>query len=135
MHPNEVIVRSLYEARAERNEIKIAEVLTDDVVWHEPGDLDYSGDYVGKQRVLDYLRKLLEVTEDTFQLTTTEFLCTDRYAAVLIDWSAQRKGTRSEGKEIAVYKLSNGRVSEVWFFPEVADEEALAEVFSLGDDA
>lgn len=134
MHPNEVIVRSLYEARAERNEAKIAELVTDDVVWHEPGDLDYSGDYIGKQTVLKYLRKLLDVTEDTFQLTPTDFLCTDQYAAVLIDWSAQRKGTRSEGKEIAIYKISDSRVAEVWFYPEVADEEALARVFSFSDE-
>ena len=48
MEPKERVVRELYEARARRDWSAVRPLLAEDVVWHEPGDEDYSGDYRGR---------------------------------------------------------------------------------------
>jgi uncharacterized protein len=129
---NEKTVRALYDARARRDWAEVRTLLNDDVVWHEPGEEDYSGDHVGGDSVTAYVEKLVEITEGTFQLEPREFLVTRDHVAARIEWWATRGGTRSEGNEIAVYRLSNGRVAEAWFYVDGHDPGAVSEVFSFG---
>ncbi|MBA2615960.1 MAG: nuclear transport factor 2 family protein [Actinobacteria bacterium] len=128
---HEDVVRKLYEARKRRDFARAAELLAEEVVWHEPGDFDYSGDYRGRQATASYLAKLAEVTEGTFLLEPQEMISTEEHVATVVRWSAGRGGSRAAGKELAVYRFADGKVGEVWFFTEHDDDE-VAEVFSFG---
>ena len=41
-------------------------LVTEDVVFHEPGAESYSGDYAGPDALIDHFDRLLEQTEGTF---------------------------------------------------------------------
>ena len=128
---NSAVVRRLYTARAAGDFDEVARLLSDDIIWHEPGAFDYSGDYVGKDAVLGLLRALAEATSGTFKLTPGAVLTTREYAVTIIHWSAERGDRRAEGDEVAVYRLSDGRVAEAWFFPEIKDAAEHDAVFTL----
>ena len=104
-------------------------LFAEDIVWHEPGEEDYSGDYRGTAEVVDLLQKLVAVTEGTFQLVPEAFLNAVEHSAVLVRWWAERGGKRSEGNEIAVYRFRAGEIAEVWFHPDGYEQEALSAVF------
>ena len=106
-------------------------MLADDVVWHEPGNYDYSGDHRGNAAVVALLRGLAEATAGTFTLAPGEVLTTREYAVTVVHWSAERAGMRAEGDEVAVYRVRAGQVAEAWFFPEISDSAEHDAVFAL----
>ena len=134
MHENGDIVRRLYAARAAGDFEEVGRLLADDVVWHEPGRFDYSGDHAGKEAVLELLRRLSTATEGTFTLAPGDVLTTREYAVTIVHWSAERDGMRAEGDEVAVYRLRDGRVAEAWFFPEITDAAEHDAVFALSSE-
>jgi ketosteroid isomerase-like protein len=122
-------IRDLYDARSRRDWGAVRALLAEDIVWHEPGEEDYSGDYRGRDDVVGLLEKLVEVTEGTFQLAPQTFLNSEEYSAVLVRWWAERGGRRSEGNEIAVYRFRDGTIAEAWFHPDGYEQESLSAVF------
>ena len=130
MHRNEEAIRELYAARARRDWPAVGSLLADEVGYHEPGEEDHSGDYRGRDEVVALLEKLVAVSEGTFQLEPEGFLNLQEHSAVLVRWWAEREGRRSDGYEIAVYRLSDGKIAEVWFYNEPSDAEAFSAVFA-----
>jgi uncharacterized protein len=131
MDPKERAIRELYDARARRNWDAVGSLLADEVGWHEPGNEDHSGDYRGRDDVVALLRKLVAVTEGAFQLEPEAFLNLDEHSAVLVRWCAERAGKRSDGREIAVYRFSGDRISQVWFYNEPSAPDEFSAVFAF----
>ena len=129
---NEQAIRDFYEARARRDWAGVGALLADEVGYHEPGDEDHSGDYRGRDEVVALLAKLVAVSEGTFQLEPEAFLNMQQHSAVLVRWWGERQGRRSDGYEIGVYRISDGKIAEVWFYNEPSDAEAFSAVFAFG---
>jgi uncharacterized protein len=130
--PKERAIRDLYEARARRDWEAVKTLFADEIGWHEPGEVDHSGEYRGRDDVVALLQKLVEVTGGTFQLEPEAFLNAVDHSAVLVRWSAEREGRRVEGNDIAVYRFRDGKIAQVWFHDDGYDQEAFAAVFRFG---
>jgi hypothetical protein len=50
---------------------------------------------------------------------------------VVVRWWAERQGRRSDGSEIAVYRLDDGKIAQVWFYNEPSEQEAFSAVFAF----
>jgi len=131
MDVNERTIREFYEARARRNWEGVASLLSAGIVYHEPGEEDHSGDFKGRDEVVALLAKLVGVTEGTFQLDPDGFLNLDHHSATVVNWSAERGGRRSEGRELAIFRIEDEKIAEVWFYNEPADPEAFSAVFAF----
>lgn len=132
MDPKERAIRDLYDARARRDWDAIPVLFAGEIAWHEPGEQDHSGEYRGPDKVVELFSKLVAVTGGSFQLVPEAFLNSIDHSAALIHWWAERGGTRSEGKEIAVYRFRDGRIAEVWFHMDAYDQAAFSAVFGYG---
>jgi hypothetical protein len=55
------LIRDFYAARARRDWAAVRGLLATDVVWHEAGDEDYSGNHHGQDEVTALLQQLVEV--------------------------------------------------------------------------
>jgi hypothetical protein len=62
------LISDFYAARARRDWVAVRELLATDVIWHEAGDEDYSGDHRGRDAVTALLQQLVEVTDGSFRL-------------------------------------------------------------------
>ena len=115
-HPNAALVRRLYEARDRNDEDAIRSVLSDSVVWHEP-DVggEHTGDLRGPDAVLAMIRDARRRTGGTFTLRPREIVANGEHGVALVDWSAVLEGETLEGKEVAVYRVRDGRIVEVHF--------------------
>jgi uncharacterized protein len=127
----ERVIRELYDARTRRDWEAVGSLLAETVGWHEPGEEDHSGSFRGRDEVVALLEKLADVTDGTFQLVPEGFLNLREHSAVAVCWWAERAGRRSEGHEIAVYRIEDGKVAEVWFYNEPSDADALSAVFAF----
>ena len=124
MQSNEEMVRVLYEARNRGDLEAVRSMLADDVVWREP-DLDnpHTGDLHGLDAVLGMIQEAQRITGGTFHLVLREVMAHGEHAIALIDWSAQRDGEAIEGKEVAVYRVRNGKIVEVFFHVDDPDDD------------
>jgi hypothetical protein len=84
--------------------------------------------------VLALLRRLVAATGGTFSLVPREVLETQQYAVAIVHWSAERKGTRAEGDEIAVYRIRGGRIVEACSSQRSPTRPRHDVVFSLAGD-
>ena len=121
-HPNVALIRRLYEARDRNDEDATRSVLSEDVVWHEP-DVGggHTGDLDSPDGVLAIIRDARGRTGGTFKLVPREIVANGEHAVALVDWSAVRHGKTLEGKEVAVYRVRDGKVVEVHFHQDDQD--------------
>ncbi len=121
-HPKVALIRNLYEARDRNDEDAIRSVLSEDVVWHEP-DVggEHTGDLRGPDAVLAMSWDARGRTGGTFKLRPQEIVANGEHAVVLVDWSAERDGETLKGKEVAVYRVRNGKIVEVHFHQDDGD--------------
>jgi ketosteroid isomerase-like protein len=118
------VVRRLYEAREAHDLEATARLIAQDVIWHEP--YEYLGTLRGRDAVMNAIRQSMVETHDTFTLQLTDLLASDEHVVALVDFSAERHGGRMSGREIGVFKVANGQITEVWFYT-AEDPDAVSE--------
>jgi ketosteroid isomerase-like protein len=118
MHPNERLLRREYDARAQRDDASLATLLTEAVVWHVPGRSAISGEYRGKDEVMEYVRRRRDLAADTFELTLHDVLANDEHGLVIASGRAKRRGKAVEWRAHGLYRFEDGKIAECWLLPE-----------------
>jgi ketosteroid isomerase-like protein len=121
--PVEVLVRDLYEARARGDLRAVREMLAEDVRWHEPELGEHTGDLRGAEAMLGMIHEAQRRTGGTFRLTVREAIQHGEQVVALVDWSSVSGGEVLEGREIAIYRVRDGRVTEAWFHPNNLNDD------------
>ena len=127
-HPNEDRMRKGYEAFAAGDFATLDELFDDNIVWHTPGNNSLSGDYEGKQAVYDFFGKIMEVTGGTFRLELHDVLANDEHGVALAVATGQREVKSLEDRQVQVFHLRGGKVTESWNHP--GDQSAVDEFLS-----
>jgi ketosteroid isomerase-like protein len=127
-HPNEELVRRLYQARERRDDPEIRRILAQNVRWHDPYPAPFGGDFHGVDDVVNGLFAAIENELEGSGLDLHDVVANDRHAVALINWWASRGGRRMDSREVGVYHIEDGKVTEVWFMTE--DPQRATEFFS-----
>jgi len=118
-HPNVVKMRRGYEAFSKGDmETLRNEIFASDVVFHVADSGPLNGDYKGTEEVLGYFAKLVEETGGTLAIEVHDILANDEHGVALVQISAQRAGRRIDQKQVHVFHISDGAITESWGFPE-----------------
>ena len=107
---------------------KVSDFFADDVVWHIGGRGPLAGDYRGKDEVLGFLAKTLEMTGGTFTLEIHDVLANDEHAVALVVARGEREGKTLEDRQAHVLHIKDGKVTEYWGHP--GDQYAIDEFLS-----
>jgi ketosteroid isomerase-like protein len=126
MHPNEALIRKLYEAREQDDLDTVRAILATDVKWHDPYPPPYGGDLVGADAVIGQV--FAAAKETATRLKLHDILASDEHAVALVEWSARISERTIDGREVGIYHVQDGRVTEVWFFLE--DPQKYAKFFT-----
>jgi ketosteroid isomerase-like protein len=124
-HPHEDLVRKGYDAFSAGDMTAIRELLDPHVAWHSGGHNALSGDYRGVEEVLGFFGRTMELTQGSFRASIEEVLVNDQGAAVVQRSSAQRNGKSLDDRGVQLFRISDGKVVEVWQYwgdPYAADE-------------
>jgi ketosteroid isomerase-like protein len=91
------------------------ELFTPDIVWHQGGRNQTSGDYRGADQVIGLFGKLFQLTDGTFKVEVHDVLASEEHAVVLAGVQAQRAGkTLAHGEYSHVCHFRDGKLSEAW---------------------
>ena len=77
------------------------------------------------------MRKLSEISDGTLTLEPQEVIVTDDHAAARTRWWAEPDGVHVEGNEIGVYRFTDRKIAEAWFWYDGRDRVAHDIVFSI----
>jgi uncharacterized protein len=117
-HPNEDLLRRGYAAFGVGDLETVFGILSDDILWHNGGSNQVTGDYRGHEEVMGFFGKLIELTGGTFQLDIHDVLANDTHGVVLVTAHAERDGQPMAAREVNVWHLADGKATEFWVFPE-----------------
>ena len=121
------IVRDYFEAVATGNIPKLPELLSETLVWHQPGASDLSGTYKSRDAVFGLIGQFMERSQGTFKFDSIgNILANGDFVAVTLNFSGKRDGRSMAMAGIDVLRIENGKIQEVWLF---SDDQAAEDAF------
>ena len=113
-HPNVARIRDGYAAFAKGDFAVLNDLFAEDLVWHNGGRNQLSGDYRGRDAVYGSFGKLAEVTEGSFHLDLHAVFADDEHGAALVVSTASKGGRSITTNEAHIFHLRDGKVVEFW---------------------
>lgn len=122
-HPNLEAARAGYEAFGRGDLARVSELFADDLKWHVGGSNTISGDYEGKDAVLELFATVVKESSGSFQNDVHDILANDEHGVALVTSSGQRGDKTLNVRAVHIFHMDNGKMTEFWNFPE--DQAAL----------
>jgi uncharacterized protein len=122
MHPNEALIRASYEAMARHDGAYLANLLAPDARWVICGEGPLSGTYTGQDEIFRVWKMVAAQTGGGLQLDIQDVLANDERAVVLVTARGERKGHSLKERQVAIFELTGGHVTEARFLYENPDE-------------
>lgn len=108
------LVESYLEASERGDQAAMLAAFADDFVYHVFGRSPVSGVTEGQSAALDYYRKMVELSDGTYELTGVEDLMTSENAAALVvNETVERKGKSLNWKRVVLFKFRGDLISEI----------------------
>lgn len=90
-----------------------------DVVWHQPGDNQFSGTHESAQAVFGMIGGMMQVSAGTFKIDeVSSIMANGDQVAAILKFSAQRDRVGMSMSGVDVMTVSNGQIKEVWLYSE-----------------
>lgn len=117
-------VSLFYAALAQGDFETVGTLLSDDLIWHQPGKGAVSGIYSGKQNVFAHLGKMAQLSNGTFAIDQVDYVTENGDLVVAaVAFAVPASGYSMEMKGVDLFRFEDGLIKEVWLFSERIDEE------------
>ena len=110
-HPNAAIVRRMSEAMSHGDMQQTAEMLADDVIWHEIGSRD-------PVRGKEALRSRMSGGDYTITYAVHDVVANDDHTITLGEATATRDGRSLTYRTAEIYHVRDGKIVERWAFSD-----------------
>jgi ketosteroid isomerase-like protein len=112
------LVRRGYQAFIAGDMEWLNEHLHERVVWHVPGHNLLSGDYRGRENVLGFFARSVQIALPEFDIH--DVVASDDHVVALttVRWRRNDNNETFEGRSSQVFHLDGGQVLEVWTMGE-----------------
>jgi ketosteroid isomerase-like protein len=115
-HPNEAIVRKMFEAYGRGDYDILRSLLYDDVVYHIPGKNVFSRDYVGHGDVFElWEQQKQRMGGKPYRIEISDMLVSDRHVVALTRVEAESAGRTITWQGANVYTIREGKITEARF--------------------
>ena len=120
------IAKSYIKAAQTGDQALLASVVSQDVVWHQPGNNQFSGTHKGLAAVGAMLGRMMDISRGTFTIYKADhFMANGNWVAVSLAFKAQREGAKVDQPGVDLLRIENGRIVEVRLFSsDQAQEDA-----------
>jgi ketosteroid isomerase-like protein len=89
-HPNVARITDAYAAFAKGDLAVLEDFFAEDVLWHEGGRNQITGDYRGREAVFGLFGKLMEITEGSLRVDPHAVFADDEHGVALVVVTAKR---------------------------------------------
>jgi len=112
-YPHATLIRHAYRDFESGDIDLLRVVMADDAVWHEPGRSVLAGDYKGTKEILEFLRRLHELSGGTLRVEILELLADAERTVVFQRETATRGGKTLDVVEVVDFEIHNEKITEV----------------------
>jgi ketosteroid isomerase-like protein len=117
-HPDAQLVRQGYDAFIAGDMEWLNEHLAETIVWHVPGSNVLSGDYRGREEVLSFFARFVQVAIPNFDVHDVVASEDHTIALINIRFTRTDNGQTLESRTVQVFHLEGGRALESWLMNE-----------------
>ncbi len=120
------IAKSYIKAAQTGDQALLASLVSPDVIWHQPGNNQFSGTHKGLPAVGAMLGKMMAVSRGTFALYGADrFMVNGDMVAINLSFKGQRDGVKLDQPGVDLLRIENGKIVEVRLFSsDPAQEDA-----------
>jgi uncharacterized protein len=120
------IAKSYIKAAQTGDQALLASVVSPEVVWHQPGNNQFSGTHKGLPAVGAMLGKMMQISRGTFALYGADhFMANGNWVAINLAFKAQRDGATIDQPGVDLLRIENGKIVEIRLFSsDQAQEDA-----------
>jgi ketosteroid isomerase-like protein len=94
----------------------LAKLFADDIVWHAAGRSPVSGDHKGRDAVMAFFQKVVEMSGGTLTVEDQFFMGDADRTVALFKLTGQRNGKTLDSDFCEVIRWQDGQVAENWGF-------------------
>lgn len=104
----------------------LGRLISPDVLWHQPGNHQFSGCHRGMAQVGPMLGKMMEVSQGTFAITHADhYMANGNWVAITLEFAGQANGIELKQPGVDLLRIEGGQVVEVRLFSsDQAQEDA-----------
>ena len=120
------IAKSYIKAAQTGDQALLASVISPEVVWHQPGNNQFSGTHKGLPAVAAMLGKMMEVSRGTFTISSADhFMANGDSVAVMLEFAGEANGVTLRQPGVDLLRIEDGRIVEIHLFSsDQAQEDA-----------
>lgn len=113
------IVTGYAEALAQGDVLKAFSFFSADVLWHQPGDNQFSGLKPGAEDIGNMISAMMRVSNNTFSISPNgKMMLNDNLVAMPLLFSGQIEDRSIDMPGIDLFRVDAGKIAEVWLFSD-----------------
>lgn len=112
-HPNGRMLKEAHDAFKAGDLDALFGMMTPDCIWHMPGHNRLSGDFVGREAIMQSFAKLQESC-DEYWAWPLDYFGSDDHVVLVAHVKARRGDETLDCKECLLWRLEGDRLAEVW---------------------
>lgn len=125
---NEKAIQQLIDAFNKRDWEPASKMFTDDAVLHCPGKNRISGDHQGKQGILEFWQKQVDISSGTLQAKVISVCQGEGNLVLVMKLQVERDHQGYSWRRVNHYRIVEGRILEGWIYE--GDQYTVDHVFS-----
>ena len=120
------IAKSYIKAVQTGDQATLGSLISPEVIWHQPGNNQFSGTHRGMAAVGPMLGKMMEVSKGTFAITRADhYMANGDWLAITLEFAGQANGIQLKRPGVDLLRIEGGQVVEVRLFSgDQAQEDA-----------
>lgn len=118
------IAKTYIKAVQTGDQAALGNIISPDVVWHQPGNNQFSGVLRGIGEVGSMLGKMMEVTNGTFAITRADhFMANGDWVAITLEFAGEANGVKLRQPGVDLMRIEGGKIVEMRLFSANQEEE------------
>ena len=118
------IAKTYIKAIQTGDQATLGQLISPDVIWHQPGNNRFSGTQRGMAAVGPMLGKMMEVSKGTFAITRADhFMANGDWVAITIEFAGEANGVQLRQPGVDLVRIEGGKIVEVRLFSSDQQQE------------
>lgn len=92
-------------------------LVSEDIIWHQPGSNKFSGTHHGASAVFGTIGGMMEVSAGTFKIDNVQsIMANGSKVAAVLSFSGQRDGAEMSMMGVDIFTIEDGKIRESWLY-------------------
>ena len=102
----------------------LGSIISPDVVWHQPGNHQFSGTHRGMAVVGSMLGKMMAVSNGTFTISRADhYMANGDWVVITLEFAGEANGITLQQPGVDLIRIEGGKIVEVRLFSSDQDQE------------